>query len=186
MNVTWSFATTPGATNPSFSGRAILDAMGRIQRYWAVNFVQVARSPSMSIVLTNRVRDASWAAWTSGRTIYIPSAFKYNSYQQLVFVLVHEMGHVFGGGSHARQPGHVMSPSIADPYLNFTQTDYAWFRLPVRPATQVPRAWDEPNHWRPVRMPMHEQVTLHPTRCGHGNWSEWFASFFEAKEVQRV
>jgi hypothetical protein len=150
MNITWNFQAEPGAINGSFNARAIFSAMDKITRYWAVNFIQVGSRPYMSFVLTNRNRNASWAAYTSGRTIYIPASFKYQSFDQLAYVLLHEMGHVFGGGSHAPGTQHIMSPTISDIYKNFTQLDYQWFRLPIRPATQVPRAWNEPNKWRPA------------------------------------
>ena len=191
MRVTWSFAIDRGASNATFSAKAILSAMDRIRRYWAVDFVQVSRSPYMSFVLTNRVRNASWAAWTSGRTIYIPSTFRYNSYDQLVFVLVHEMGHVFGGSQHASGTVNVMSPTITDPLKNFTQTDYAWFRLPVRPATQVPRAWDEPNYWR-MRMSINDifksesERNDHPLVCGHGTWWDWVRQAFDRPQREVI
>ena len=152
-NVTWAVLVERGAANPTWSRSACSLAFSRIGRYFAINPIQTATNPWLRVVITHQSKASNgqpWAAWTSGRTVYIPARFRYHSLAQLVFVLVHEFGHVFGGGKHVPKAGHVMSAEIRDVYRNFTQEDYKWFRsLGVRPATQVPRAYDEPDHWKP-------------------------------------
>jgi hypothetical protein len=186
---TWNLQIEPGATNPTWDRRAIPMALGRISRYFNVTFPQVTRNPWMRVVMTRRHPNKSWAAWTTGRTIYIPQGFRYQSLDQLVFILVHEFGHVFGGSSHGKS-GDVMEDKIRDVYRNFTQNDYWWFRsLPQKPI----KAWTEPNHWRPQqqiedRMFMallaeewqctvdqlcdyaHGSVGAPNITCGHGSW----------------
>lgn len=195
---TWNFSVEPGASNPTWSNRAISTALARINRYFNVTFPQVSRNPWMRVVMTRRHPNATWAAWTTGRTIYIPSSFRYNSFEQLVFVLVHEFGHVFGGSSHGG-PNDVMAPAIRDIYRNLTQNDYRWFRsLPQRSL----KAWTEPHHWRPVsqieellemqnyakdfQASVDDLMGLPAFKCGHGNWLDSIRSAIARSEVVRI
>ncbi len=187
---TWNLQIEPNATNPTWDRRAIPMALGRISRYFAVTFPQVARNPWMRVVMTSRHPNKSWAAWTTGRTIYIPQGFRYQSLDQLVFILVHEFGHVFGGSSHGKS-GDVMEDKIRDVYRNFTQNDYRWFRsLGIRPATQVPRAYDEPGYWYPkatmelIADSFEQWMT--PLRCGHGSWPDRIRGMMTRTEIMRV
>lgn len=172
---TWNLQIEPGATNPTWDRRAIPMALARISRYFAASFPQVARNPWMRVAMVSWTPNKDWAAWTTGRTIYIWKGYRYRSLQELVAVLVHEFGHVFGGSSHGGD-NDVMGPYVRDVYRNFTVNDYRWFRsLGIRPATQVPRAYDEPNYWRPKArdsMQMWDQMWLqdNPLTCGHGSW----------------
>jgi hypothetical protein len=183
---TWNLQIEPNATNPTWDRRAIPMALGRISRYFNVAFPQVARNPWMRVVMTRRHPNKLWAAWTTGRTIYIPQGFRYQSLDQLVFILVHEFGHVFGGSSHGKV-GDVMEDKIRDVYRNFTQRDYWWFRsLPQKPV----KAWHEPNYWRPkptaeLMADSFEQWMM-PLTCGHGNWLESIRGMMTRTETMRV
>jgi hypothetical protein len=184
---TWNLQIEPGATNPTWDRRAIPMALGRISRYFNVTFPQVTRNPWMRVVMTRRHPNKSWAAWTTGRTIYIPQGFRYQSLDQLVFILVHEFGHVFGGKDHGKA-GDVMEDKIRDVYRNFTQRDYWWFRsLPQKPV----KAWHEPNHWRPFALYDWQALQIkkqldNPLTCGHGSWLDRIRGMMTRTEIMRV
>jgi hypothetical protein len=149
MNITWNLQIESGASNPSFNSRMIFQAFARIERYWNVRFVQVSRSPMLRFVLTRQRRDPSWSAWTSGRSIYIPSTYRFANDYVTTAVLVHEIGHAFGSVQHA-PPGNVMGAMIVDPFLQFTEYDSRfWFKFQWRSGL---RPWQEPNKWRPMRV----------------------------------
>jgi hypothetical protein len=186
MRITWNLQIERGAANASFNSKVIFRAFNRIARYWNVQFVQVSRNPYMRFLLTTKQPNPTWAAWTSGRTVNI-GRFRFASDAQAEFVMVHELGHVFGGSQHAPS-GHVMSPSVEDVYRNFTQLDTHWFRLPMR---GTPKPWSEPNHWRPVvradeAMPNLYEFGMQPCNVGHGSWSDWFKTFrtFPVEKVE--
>jgi hypothetical protein len=171
--ITWNLQIERGASNASFNSKVIFRAFNRIARYWNVQFVQVSRNPYMRFLLTTKQPNPTWAAWTSGRTVNI-GRFKFASDAQAEFVMVHELGHVFGGSQHAPS-GHVMSPSVEDVYRNFTQLDTHWFRLPMRAS---PKPWNEPGHWRYIPgLNFMRTDANDPCNVGHGSWSDWFNGF---------
>lgn len=145
---TWAVFVDRGAVNPTFNSKAIIEAHKRIQEYWAVNFVQDTKRPQYRYVLTNQRRDPSWAAWTSGNSVYFPVSFKYLSFNQLVYIATHEIGHlVTSGNRHAKDNRNVMFAAINDIYKNFHQEDPNWYRFSWKSSK---RPWNEPNRWRPI------------------------------------
>lgn len=188
ITYSWRLELDRGAVNSTFDARCIFAAFARITRYFDVRFLQVTGSPSIRFVLTTQQKDRSWAAWTSGRTVFVPASFRYQSKDQLTFVLLHELGHVFGGSAHAR-PGNIMAPSIGNIYQNFTEVDTAWFRLPFKRGIVKP--WQEPNVWRPVKTEdgrTFETLWDDDWACsvGHADWSDWWRNLWAKRDVEKV
>jgi hypothetical protein len=153
--IIWNFAFEKNTDKQggNWSVKSIHPAFGKITRYWNVNFQQVqSGKPSMQIILTNASRGASVPMWQSGKNIYASAKYKWVNPDQMILALVHEIGHwLINGGGHIKQPGHVMSEVLGDPYINFSKEDMRWFGgLPWKSNV---RPWDaeELNFFRPMR-----------------------------------
>lgn len=150
MQIRWLMSWNPKSYNKTFNPKSIFNAINRLQRYWNVSFVQVTSRPN----LTFNLATTNWgqaAAWYSNNVINIPVS--YMNFKQDVniggVILVHEMGHYFGGPSHAGN-GNVMGPYTVGPYTNFTAVDANWFKKLTWKSSLRP--WHEPNFWRPAMM----------------------------------
>jgi hypothetical protein len=141
--IIWNFAFEKNTDKQggNWSVKSIHPAFGKITRYWNVNFQQVHAS-----------RGASVPMWQSGKNIYASAKYKWVNPDQMILALVHEIGHwLVNGGGHIKQPGHVMSEVLGDPYINFSKDDMRWFGgLPWKSNV---RPWDaeELNFFRPMR-----------------------------------
>jgi hypothetical protein len=143
---TWAVFVDRGAVNPTFSGKAIIEAHKRAQEYWAVDFKQDLKKPQYRYILTTQRKPQSWLAWTQGNSVRYPTYHKYG-YAQLVYISLHETGHLITGGNrHAKDKRNVMFAAINDVYKNFHQEDSQWFRFSWKSNR---RPWNEPDIWRP-------------------------------------
>jgi hypothetical protein len=192
QQLTWNLQIESGARHATFNSKAILSAFGRFTRYFDVVFPQElrpGRTPWMRLVTTPRRHKSGnprIAAWTTGRSIYFPTAYRFSSFQEIVATITHEMGHVLGGYNHA-PPGHVMSEVLNDVYLNFTKLDMNWMRLTQRTS---PKPWNEPNVWRPAKMVYDTRTpfekgfqTIH---FGHGSWSDRWHQLTARTSIEKV
>jgi hypothetical protein len=150
--INWNFAHEKNTSHATWSVLSIKPAFEKIQRYWNVEFIQVSKNARLQIILTNSSRGKNVPMWQNGRRIFASAAYKWVNPDQMVLALVHEIGHwLVNGGGHIKQPGHVMSEVLGDPYVNFSKEDMRWFgRLPWKSKT---RPWDaeEINFFRPMR-----------------------------------
>lgn len=191
MNYTWNLQLEKNIkVSPSWNSKCIFEAINRITRYWNVTFQQVTANPMFRIVITSRSPNPTWAAWTSGNTIYINHKYTFMNFAQSVFVLVHEMGHIFRSGNiHAADPRNVMFSSITDVYKNFHQQDPSWYNFSWKSAK---RPWNEPNVWRPVVATSMLGPTLYddgnfPCLVGHRNaWIDRVLDYFTSYRVETV
>ena len=135
-----------------FSGKSIIAAMKRIERYKAVRFVDMTRQnprrTNISFYLTDTLAPRTIAE-VHGTRIYINSLFKWVFPEQQVLPMCHEILHIYGGRNHL-PPGHVMSAVAGNPYINFTPQDCDYMKnLPWRSPTLRP--WNEPTYWIPPK-----------------------------------
>lgn len=150
--VNWYFAHERNTSHSSWSVTSIKPAFDKIKRYWNIDFNQVLINPSLEIILTNSSRGKNVPMWQNGKRIFASAGYNWINKDQMVLALVHEFGHwLVNGGGHIKQPGHVMSEVLGDPYINFSKEDMRWFgglqwKSNVRP-------WDnsEINVFRPIK-----------------------------------
>jgi hypothetical protein len=174
--ITWSLATQyrNGAYNSTFRFDMIQAAFDHMARYWQVSFPRVTRGARVSIVQANTSRNPTWAAWTSGTTIYISPTFNFGRNARIsVKTVLHEFGHAAGGGSHSRDPNALMAPDggLANGWV---ADDLRWLRAYKLRGGMPPIG--SLNEFNTVASAGTDEVEL-AFGCNH-NWSikDWFRS----------
>lgn len=128
--ITWSLATQykNGIYQGTFRFDVIQLALNHMAQYFQVKFRRTTRGGSILVLQSNKApRDPNWAAWTIGNTIYISPVYNYKKSASLTAkVILHELGHIGNGTSHANNREALMHGETGTSG-GWVQDDLRWF-----------------------------------------------------------
>jgi len=177
--ITWALGTRyrNGAYNSTIRLDALQSIFDLFGRHWQCTFPRVTRNARINIIQSDRLLGRNVFATAGGNTINLdPQANYGRSVYTTAIVILHEFGHLAGGGSHSNDPAGLMSFN-GGTSGGWLPSDARWFR-----AYQLRGAFPPPGIIRATFAGVASTGTVEELPelafgCNH-NWSikDWFRS----------
>ena len=128
--ITWALGTRyrNGLYNSTIRLDSIQPIFDLFGRYWQCTFTRVTRNARINIIQSDRALGRNVFATAGGNTINLDPLANYGkSVYTTGIVLLHEFGHLSGGGSHSRDAAGLMSGN-GGTSGGWLPSDAPWFR----------------------------------------------------------